>query len=86
MQGMFTLSVGRMNSILGRNTIFLSISYGLDTCDAERENIDISCMRTFYESLFSVKRRLMVHLILEAIHGLNCMILTLTFRMDQGQM
>ena len=63
----FALSVGRMNSILCRNAIFFSTWYGLDTCDLERRNIDVSCVCTFYESLVSVELRLKVHLIIEAI-------------------
>ena len=64
---MFAFSVGRMISILGRNAIFSSVRYGLATCDVEKGNIDISCVRTFYESLVSVDLRLKVHLILETV-------------------
>ena len=51
------LSVGRMNSTVARNAIFFSIRYGLVTCDVKRGNIDISCVRTFYESLVSAELR-----------------------------
>ena len=47
--------------------IIFSIRYGLDTFDVQLENIDTSCVRTFYEPLVSVELRLKVHLILEAI-------------------
>ena len=53
-----------MNSIFDRNAIFFSIRYVLDTCDVELGNIDISCARTFNESLVRVELRLKVHLIL----------------------
>ena len=63
----FALSFGRMNSILGRNSILISIRYGFDTYEVKRENINRSCVRTFYESLVSVELRLKVHLIFEVV-------------------
>ena len=51
----FALLVGRMNSILGRNAIFFSVRYGLDTCDVEPGNTDISCLCTFCKLFVSME-------------------------------